>query len=51
MIEDKIYNEIPAGWSVIHGAMTAPVGHIWISNNKSYFGGERRSALLAKGNE
>ena len=42
----KVYTEMPEGWVKIRGAVTAPVGYIWISNNKSRFGGEYEQGLL-----
>lgn len=41
-----VYEDIPRGWSKIKGATTAPRGYMWVSNNKSYFGGERKQALV-----
>jgi hypothetical protein len=40
------YDEMPDGWRVLHGAMTAPNGYIWIWNGKSVFTKEYRHALL-----
>lgn len=37
---------LPKGWVKIEGAMTAPNGYYWASNNKSYFSGERKQALV-----
>lgn len=42
----KVYHHIPPDYSVLPGASTAPVGSVWISNGKSRFGGERKTALL-----
>jgi hypothetical protein len=42
----KVYTELPKGWRIIEGAMTAPRGYIWICNNKSRFSKEYESALL-----
>ena len=44
--EIKIYNELPNGWSIKKNATTAPIGYVWISNNKSYFSNEYKSGLL-----
>lgn len=44
--KDRIFTTMPDGWTEIKGAMTAPVGCIWICNNKSRFGGEYEQALL-----
>lgn len=41
-----VYDNVPHGWSVIIGATTAPKGYVWVSNNKSHFGGERKQALV-----
>lgn len=48
LLTTPIYDKIPLGWAEIKGASTAPVGYTWISNNKSYFSGERKQALLKK---
>ena len=42
----KVLQRQPKGWTPIKGAMTAPRGYIWVSNNKSLFGGERKTALI-----
>ena len=44
----ELYTSMPSGWKKVIGALTAPRGSIWISNGKSYFSGERRTALLVK---
>lgn len=41
-----IIYEVPKGWKVLLNATTAPKGHVWITNNKSQFSGERKYALL-----
>ncbi len=41
-----VYDAMPEGWSVNHGAVTAPRGYVLITNGKSFFGGERKSALM-----
>lgn len=41
-----INGELPKGWTRIEGALTAPRGYTWVSNNKSRFSGERKSALI-----
>ena len=41
-----VYGHMPPGYSVMHGASTAPVGSVWICNGKSRFGGERQKALV-----
>ncbi|MBR3187258.1 MAG: hypothetical protein IKF59_04375 [Lachnospiraceae bacterium] len=38
--------EIPEGWKPIEGAMNHPPGTRWISNGKSRFGGEYKTALI-----
>lgn len=43
---EKIYSKIPKGWQIINGALTAPIGYVWICNNESYFNGKRKHALL-----
>ncbi|MCI8727771.1 MAG: hypothetical protein HFG66_17045 [Hungatella sp.] len=42
------YTSMPLGWRRIIGALTAPRGSMWIYNGKSYFSGERKTALLVK---
>lgn len=42
-----INQPIPAGYVKITGATTAPNGFEWYSNNKSRFGGERKTILVA----
>lgn len=42
----EIYGHMPPGYSVIPGASTAPVGSVWICNDKSRFNNERRKGLL-----
>ncbi len=42
----EVYQDMPPDYSVLPGASTAPVGSVWISNGKSRFGGERKTALL-----
>ena len=44
--EYTVYQEIPEGWSVNDRAMTAPNGYLFIHNNKSLLGGERKTALM-----
>lgn len=46
LIQLWICNNIPDGWKIDKGAMTAPKGFCWITNGKSRFGTERKSALL-----
>ena len=41
-----VFAEMPKGWGVIKGAMTAPRGSVWISNQKSIFSGEKKRGLL-----
>ncbi|MDE5722189.1 MAG: hypothetical protein K2I30_05575 [Clostridia bacterium] len=42
----KVLKRLPKDWTPIKGALTAPRGYIWVSNNKSLFGGKRKSALV-----
>ena len=49
--EVPVYDSIPPGYSEIKGATTAPLGYKWISNNKSYCGGERKQALVKLNNK
>ena len=44
--EVDLYKTLPEGWRVDQNATTAPLGYTWIHNNKSRFGGERRSGLI-----
>lgn len=47
--EIEVWNEIPyykKEWKPVEGAVTAPKGYIWISNGKSRFNPERKTALL-----
>lgn len=44
----ELYTSMPLGWKKMIGALTAPRGSIWICNGKSYFSGERKTALLVK---
>ena len=52
-----VLKELPEGWKPINGAMTAPKGTIWISNNISHFSYDyngnklRKTALLLVDNE
>ena len=45
----EIFEEVPKGWVVCEGAMTQPIGYVWICNNKSLFGGSRKHGLLKVG--
>ena len=40
------YDEMPDGWREVKGALTAPIGYVWIWNSKSIFTKEYRHALL-----
>lgn len=42
----KVLNEMPNGWRVIQGAITAPRGYKWVNNGKSLFSKEYEHALL-----
>lgn len=41
-----INGELPKGWARIEGSLTAPKGYTWVSNNKSRFSSERKSAII-----
>lgn len=41
-----VYDEIPKGWKILEGALTAPRGYKWITNGKSIFAKERKIAFL-----
>lgn len=43
---DKVANKAPKGWVKLTNATTAPRGYSWYSNNKSMFGGERKTMLV-----
>ena len=43
----QFFKKMPKGWKKINNATTAPVGYVWINNNKSRFSKqEYQSALL-----
>ena len=42
----EIYREVPEGFAITAGAMTAPIGSIWINNEKSRFSMEFINALV-----
>lgn len=42
----EIYKNIPSGWVELRGAVTAPSGTVWISNNKPFRSRERKTAIL-----
>ena len=44
-----ILDSVPDGWKRFD-MTTAPVGYVGVTNNKSLFGGERKSALVAEEN-
>lgn len=44
-----IHESIPIGWKILKGALTAPVGTVWISNMKPFKSGDRKQALLLVG--
>lgn len=39
-------DRLPEGWVRTKGAQTALIGWYWANNNKSFFGGERKTALI-----
>ena len=41
-----VYDKLPKCWVIIKGALTAPCGYKWISNNKSIFSGERKLGFI-----
>lgn len=41
-----LFDEIPAGWSVVRGALTAPCGYELISNGKSRFSHQYQNGLV-----
>lgn len=42
----NIYKSIPKGWKELRGALTAPMGTIWISNDESFTSRNRKQAIL-----
>lgn len=42
----RVYRDMPKGWKVAIGSLTAPVSTIGITNGKSFFSGKRKSAFL-----
>ncbi len=46
----NVYDELPSGLIVNRLATTVPRGYVWINNNKSRFGGERKSGLIKEEN-
>lgn len=42
----KIGSKAPKGWVKVIKATTSPKGYSWYSNNKSLFGGERKTMLV-----
>ena len=42
----KVVDSLPDGWKEDKRATTAPKGYVWVTNNKSRFGGERKAALM-----
>ena len=42
-----IYEELPVGWDILWGAVTAPQGYIFIWNKKSRFTGEYKCGLIS----
>lgn len=47
----RYLTKMPKGWKVLSGATTAPKGYVWITNGKSHFGGDRKTALIKKNNK
>ncbi len=43
----SVYSQIPEGWEIDSGAITAPKGYVIISNCESRFGGKRKTGLTA----
>lgn len=44
----NMYKTIPQGWGVLNGALTAPIGTVWVSNMESFKSGKlKRGILLA----
>ena len=42
----EFFEEMPKDWVICKGAMTQPIGYVWICNNKSFFDGSRKHGLL-----
>lgn len=43
-----VFDKMPKGWVEVENTNTQPNGYVWVSNNKSLFGGERKHGLLKK---
>ena len=41
-----IFKSIPAGWEILNGCLTAPMGTVWISNMKLFKSEDRKEAIL-----
>lgn len=46
LFDRMIFDDVPAGWRVLEGAINHPRGYRWVCNNKSLFGGEYQHALV-----
>lgn len=44
--EIEFVEEVPKGYKVLEGAMTAPLGYTWYTNGKSLLKGEHKSILV-----
>lgn len=45
----RLLDRLPEGWRVLKGALTAPVGYVWVCNGKSILRGEYEHALMKEG--
>lgn len=45
----RLLDHLPEGWRVLKGALTAPVGYVWVCNRKSILRGEYEHALMKEG--
>ena len=43
----RVYHSIPAGWSILQNATTAPCGYVFIWNHESFFNGRRKHGLIS----
>ena len=41
-----IFEQLPDGWEILEGALTAPIGFAWITNGKSRFSNEFKRGFL-----
>lgn len=47
----EVLEKMPNGYKETKGTLTQPIGTIWVDNNKSIFGGERKQFLVVVNKE